>query len=81
MSRTKNTDAVRGDKALELTMRDVLGGLDEFATMVGYEAYCDTFEIVSIEPLQREAPTVIPVPRPAAGERRTGHPPALRLIA
>jgi hypothetical protein len=39
-----------GDKALEMTMRDVLDGLEDFATMAGYEAYSpETFEILSIE--------------------------------
>ena len=40
----------RAHKALELTMRDVLEGLEQMALVEGYGDYGDCFEILSIEP-------------------------------
>ncbi|OOZ42180.1 hypothetical protein BOW53_00965 [Solemya pervernicosa gill symbiont] len=38
------------DMALETMMRDVLDGLEDFSTMVGFEANTQGFEVLSITP-------------------------------
>lgn len=53
MSSDKFTDAkkIKGSKALEMIMRDVLDGLEDFATQSGYAPeHSGTFEILSVEP-------------------------------
>lgn len=45
----RKTTADANHKALELVMRDVLAGLEELATLAGYEAAPGSFEILSIE--------------------------------
>lgn len=40
-----------GPKALEMVMRDVLGGMEELAIMKSYETSSDVFEVISIDPL------------------------------
>lgn len=41
---------VLGPKALEMIMRDVLGGMEELALMKGYQPGADVVEILAIEP-------------------------------
>lgn len=40
----------REAKLLEITMRDVLDGLEDAASYVGFQSVADTLEILSIEP-------------------------------
>lgn len=68
---------VPGGKALEMTMRDVLDGLEDFATLAAYEASGGVFEILSIEP--PNAPTAERATLPSPAEER--HVATLRLIA
>ena len=42
--------SVRGIKRLEVTMRDVLDGLDDAASFMNYQSSPDSVEILSIEP-------------------------------
>ncbi|MDH5395302.1 MAG: hypothetical protein OEW97_03440 [Gammaproteobacteria bacterium] len=42
--------SARGLKALEITMRDVLDGLEDAASYMNYNSFPDTVEILSIEP-------------------------------
>ena len=56
-----------GTKALEITMRDVLGGLEEAATYLAYQSVPDTLEILSIAPpldTSRQKAEVITMPAP-----------------
>ena len=46
----------QGSKLLELTMRDVLGGLEDAAIYMNYHSVPDTVEILSIEPADRLKP-------------------------
>lgn len=46
------------DKALELIIRDVLGGMEELATCEGYSAYLADMEILGVEPA--DAPSLKP---------------------
>lgn len=46
-----------GSKLLELTMRDVLDGLEEAATYMNYQSMPDSVEILSIEPAAQSIPT------------------------
>lgn len=46
----------RSDKRLELTMRDVLGGLEDLATYMNYQSMPETIDILSIEPVNQPAP-------------------------
>jgi hypothetical protein len=46
----KATLSKREVKLLEITMRDVLDGLEDAASYVGYLSVPDTLEILSIEP-------------------------------
>lgn len=41
---------ILGPKALEMIMRDVLGGMEELALMKGYEPGADIVEIIAVEP-------------------------------
>ena len=54
MPESKNPKSVFGPKALEMIMRDVLGGLEEFAHMKGFEPRPDVMEIIAIEPPARD---------------------------
>lgn len=45
-----DTPRILGPKALEMIMRDVLGGMEELASMKGYQPGADVIEIVAIEP-------------------------------
>lgn len=44
---------VLGPKALEMIMRDVLGGMEDLAIMKAYQPGTDLVEIVAIEPAQQ----------------------------
>lgn len=46
----------RGDKRLELIMRDALDGLEDLATYMNYQSMPETVEILSIEPVDRPIP-------------------------
>lgn len=41
---------VLGPKALEMIMRDVLGGMEDLAAMKAYQPGTDLVEIIAIEP-------------------------------
>ncbi|MDH5181257.1 MAG: hypothetical protein OEZ39_03095 [Gammaproteobacteria bacterium] len=41
---------VKGDKALEMTMQDVLEGLEDAAGYFAFRSIPDTLEVLSIEP-------------------------------
>jgi hypothetical protein len=43
------------DKALELIIRDVLGGMEELATREGYRACLGEMEILGVEPATPQA--------------------------
>ena len=57
----------RGIKRLEITMRDVLDGLEDAASYMNYHSSPDIIEILSIEPpgrpIQANA-NIIPISRP-----------------
>ncbi len=55
MSKKKPTDSVLGPRAMELVMRDVLGGMEDLAVMKSFESINNVFEIVSITPSEAEA--------------------------
>jgi len=55
---------VRGDLALEMTMRDVMDGLEEQAVIAAYATTAGCMEILSVEP-----PTADPLPRPRRRRR------------
>ena len=46
----------RGDKRLELNMRDVLDGLEDLSTYINFQSMPETIEILSIEPADRPVP-------------------------
>ena len=46
--------STRGIKRLEVTMRDVLDGLEDAASYINYQSAPDVVEILSIEPPGRE---------------------------
>jgi hypothetical protein len=49
-------------KLLEITMRDVLDGLEDAASYMGFQSVPDTLEILSIEPPGRLAqPLTVPI--------------------
>lgn len=58
-----------GHKRLEVTMRDVLDGLEDAACQLSFKSSVDTLEILSIEPPGREywmvtkPATVTPLPQ------------------
>lgn len=43
-----------GPKALEMVMRDVLGGMEELEFMKNYKTSGSVFEVISIDPLEEE---------------------------
>ena len=54
----------RGIKRLEVTMRDVMDGLEDAASYMNYHSTPDIIEILSIEPPGRSAPSeqkIIPI--------------------
>lgn len=50
---------IMGPKAMEMVMRDVLGGMEDLAVMKSFESIHNVFEIVSISPVQNQTSTVI----------------------
>jgi hypothetical protein len=78
MSEQSKTTPVLGHKALEMVMRDVLYGMEDLATMLGYRNFIDELEILSVEP----SPVVDAPRRQQAGaviidfpDRRVAAPP------
>lgn len=62
MSETINrSKVIRGSRALEMIMRDVLDGMQEFAYMAQYAAIVGDIEI---RPDEDEAPNCAPAPSP-----------------
>ena len=45
---------ISGSKQQELTMQEVLGGLEEIATMLSYDPWPGDFEIIAIYPPNEE---------------------------
>jgi len=43
-----------GPKAMEMVMRDVLGGMEELALIKGYDSSSNVFEILAISPVSDE---------------------------
>ena len=59
---------LKGDKALELTMRDTLDGLFDSAAYFGFHSSPETVQILSIEPpkpvnFNQTVAQIVPVPR------------------
>jgi len=50
MNKKTTNNGILGPKALEMVMRDVLGGMEEFAIMKSYEASGEEFKIIAIRP-------------------------------
>jgi hypothetical protein len=50
MTKKYSSEQKLGPKALEMVMRDVLGGMEELAVMKSFESMGGVFEVVSIEP-------------------------------
>ncbi len=53
-NRFQDAEALQQSKALELIMRDVLDGLEEFANMASYNPNPEVLTILSIEPPSEE---------------------------
>jgi hypothetical protein len=51
---------VLGDKALELVMRDVLCGMEDLATRLGYDVTPYRVEILSVEPATLQSNNTAP---------------------
>lgn len=49
MTKKYTSECALGPKALEMVMRDVLGGMEELAALKGYESLSDVFEVISID--------------------------------
>ena len=68
---------VLGDKALELVMRDVLCGMEDLATRLGYDVTPYRVEILSVDPVHprtrntahTSSGVVIAFPQPEVAER------------
>jgi len=52
MSKKDSNSPVLGPKAMEMVMRDVLGGMQELAVMKSFESVNNVFEIISITPAE-----------------------------
>ena len=52
MSKKNPKGSVLGPKAMELVMRDVLGGMEDLAVMKSFESINNVFEIISITPTE-----------------------------
>lgn len=50
MSKKLCKRTITGSVRQEITMRDVLGGLEEIATMLSYDPWPGDFEIIAISP-------------------------------
>lgn len=51
MSKKTTNNGILGPKALEMVMRDVLSGMEEFAVMAAHEVTDESFKIIAIRPL------------------------------
>ncbi len=60
MSKKNPSGSVLGPKAMELVMRDVLGGMEDLAIMKSFESINNVFEIVSITPSEQQNTHAIP---------------------
>ena len=60
MRKKYTSECALGPKALEMVMRDVLGGMEELATMKGYESMSEVFEIISIDPPYDQEHNAVP---------------------
>jgi hypothetical protein len=56
MSKKNFNAIVMGPRAMEMVMRDVLGGMEELAVMKSFESIHNVFEIISITPEQTVNP-------------------------
>ena len=45
-----------GPRALEMVMRDVLGGMEDIALLKCLESHSDVFQVVSIDSDQKDSP-------------------------
>ena len=70
-----NRKPVKGNLALEMTMRDVMDGLEEQAVIASYATAAGCVEILSIEPPRAE---VHPLPR--RSRRRSAEVVELRAV-
>lgn len=61
--------AINGITALELTMREVMAGMEDLSCEFAFGASCADFEILSIEPPEDDR-HLAPPPRPATTPRR-----------
>jgi len=52
MSKKDHNHSVLGPKAMEMVMRDVLGGMEDLAIMKSFEADNNVFEILAITPVK-----------------------------
>lgn len=61
--------AIKGDKALEMVMRDVLDGMQEFATMANFSPRSiGGYEIISVEEANDENTAIIDRPETPSAE-------------
>jgi len=49
-----------GPRALEMVMRDVLGGMEDIALLKCLESHSDVFQVVSISPNRSNSPAKTP---------------------
>jgi len=61
---------VKGDKSLEMVMRDVMAGLMDSASYFAYRSTPDTLEILSIEPPKGDPFLSAPIPANVTPLRR-----------
>jgi len=54
MSKNLCKQVISGSKKQEIIMREVLGGLEEIATMLSYNPWPGDFEIIAISPPNEE---------------------------
>lgn len=50
MNKKTTNNGILGPKALEMVMKDVLSGMEEFAVMNAYEASNEKYKIIAIRP-------------------------------
>lgn len=55
MSDRRKEKTIHADQAIELMMRDVLEGMEDFATQFGYRPWPGEFQIISIAPPEEGA--------------------------
>ncbi len=54
MSSTLCKRSISGNRQQEMKMRDVMGGLEEIATMLSYNPWPGDFEIIAIYPAEQD---------------------------